>query len=145
MLLPVRETIMDPISAAIIAAIAAGLVKGAGEVSQKVLVDGYERLKGLLARRFGERSDVIQAVDALEARPDSTARRDVVLEEVERSGATQDESLLMAARDLLTRLQEDPAHSSVQMAIGSYIAQADHQGHAEVNVNTPGAWRRRGE
>jgi hypothetical protein len=128
---------MDPISAAIIAAVAAGLAKGAGDVAQKVLVDGYERLKGLLARRFGDRSEVVQAVQGLEARPDSSARRDLVVEEVQRSGAGSDEELLTAARDLIARIQADPAHSSsVQQAIGSYIAQADRQSHAEVNVNT---------
>jgi hypothetical protein len=128
---------MDPVSAAIIAAITAGLVKGAGEVNQKVLVDGYERLKALLARRFGDRSEVVQAVQGLEARPDSAARRDLVVEEVQHSGASNDEELLTAARDLLARIQEDTGRSaSVQQAIGSYIAQADRQSHAEVNVNT---------
>jgi hypothetical protein len=128
---------MDPLSAAIIAAVMAGLAKGAGEVSQKVLVDGYGRLKALLARRFGDRSEVVQAVQGLEARPDSAARRDLVVEEVQRSGAGNDEELLTAARDLLARIQEDPARSaSVQQAIGSYIAQADRQSHAEVKVNT---------
>jgi hypothetical protein len=128
---------MDPLSAAIIAAVTAGLVKGAGDISQKILVDGYERLKALLARRFGDRSEVVQAVQGLEARPDSAARRDLVVEEVQHSGAGSDEELLTMARDLLSRIQEDPLHSaSVQQAIGSYIAQADRQSHAEVNVNT---------
>jgi hypothetical protein len=128
---------MDPLSAAIIAAVAAGLVKGAGEVSQKVLVDGYERLKALLGRRFGDRSEVVQAVQGLEARPDSPARRNLVVEEVQLSGASNDEELLTVARDLLARIQEDPGpRASVQQAIGSYIAQADRQSHAEVNVNT---------
>ncbi|HEY6311963.1 MAG TPA: hypothetical protein VIY52_14320 [Streptosporangiaceae bacterium] len=128
---------MDPISAAIIAAITAGLVKGAGDIAQKALVDGYQGLKSLLARRFGDRSDVVEAVEGLEARPDSAARRDLVVEEVQRSGAGSDEELLTAARDLLARIQEDPGlGSSVQQAIGSYIAQADRQSHAEVNVHT---------
>ena len=128
---------MDPLSAAIIAAVVAGLAKGAGDVAQKVLVDGYQRLKSLLARRFGDRSEVVEAVQGLEARPDSAARRDLVVEEVQRSGAGSDEELLAAARDLLARIQEDPARSaSVQQAIGSYIAQADRQSHAEVKVNT---------
>jgi len=128
---------MDPISAAIIAAVAAGLAKGAGDIAQKVLVDGYQGLKNLLARRFGDRSDVVQAVEGLEARPDSAARRDLVVEEVQRSGASNDDELLTAAQDLLARIQEDPVRSSsVQQAIGSYIAQADRQSHAEVNVNT---------
>jgi len=128
---------MDPISAAIIAAVTAGLVKGAGDVSQKVLVDAYEALKGLLTRRFGDRSEVAQAVQGFEARPESVARKELVVEEMRRSGAEQDPELLRAARDFLARLQENPGtRSSVQQAIGSYIAQADRHSHAEVNVNT---------
>jgi hypothetical protein len=131
---------MDPLSAAIVAAVAAGLIKGVGDVTQKVLVDGYERLKGLLARRFGDNSEVVEAVRGLEAHPDSAARRDLVVEEVHRSGADADEELVAAARDLLVRIQADPGvGSSVQQAIGSYIAQADRQSHAAVNVNTPKA------
>lgn len=128
---------MDPISAAIIAAVTAGFVKGAGDVGQKVLVDAYEGLKHLLVRRFGDRSEIVQAVQGFEARPESTARKELVVEEIQRSGADQDPELLKAARDLLARIQEDPGRrSSVQQAIGSYIAQADRQSHAEVNVNT---------
>jgi hypothetical protein len=36
---------MDPLSAAVVAAVAAGLVQGAGDVAKKVLVDGYDRLR----------------------------------------------------------------------------------------------------
>jgi hypothetical protein len=131
---------MDPLSAAIFAAVSAGLAQGVGDVAKQALVDGYARLKRLLAHRFGDKSEVIDAVQRLETRPDSAARRDLLVEEVHRSGADADEELLTAARDLLTRLQTDPAlGSSVQQAIGSYIAQADRQSHAEVNVNTPKA------
>ena len=48
------------LTAALVAAVTAGLAKGAGEVAQKVLVDGYARLKGLLARRFGDKSEIAQ-------------------------------------------------------------------------------------
>lgn len=128
---------MDPVSAAIVAAVAAGLASGAGDVAKNVLVDGYNGLKALLARRFGDRSEVVDAVQRLEARPDSPARRDSVVEEVQGSGADADAELLSAAGELLTRLQADETTaSSVQQAIGSYIAQADRHSHAEVNVNT---------
>ena len=129
---------MDPVSAAIVAAVTAGLVQGAGEVSQKALVEAYQRLKDLLTHRFGNRSSVVQAVEGLEGRPDSAARREVLVEEVSRSGADEDGEIAAVARDLLTQVQQDPALGpSVQQAIGSYIAQADRQSHAEVNVNTP--------
>jgi hypothetical protein len=128
---------MDPISAAIIAAVTAGLVKGTGDVGQKVLVDAYERLKSLLVRRFGARSEIVQAVQGFETRPESAARKELLVEEMQRSGADQEPEVLTAARDLLARIQEEPGRrSSVQQAIGSYIAQADRQSHAEVNVNT---------
>lgn len=131
---------MDPISAAIIAAVTAGLAQGAGDVAKQALVDGYKRLKGLLMERFGETSDVLKAVDGLETRADSAARRNVLVEEVQRSGADADEELAVVARDLLGRLQAEPAlGATVQQAIGSYIAQADRQSNAEVKVNTPGA------
>ncbi|MDG5808898.1 hypothetical protein P9869_40990 [Streptomyces ossamyceticus] len=131
---------MDPITAAIIGAVAAGLLQGAGDISQQALVDGYQRLKSLLVGRFGDRSDVVQAVEALEARPDSAARREVLAEEVGRSGAERHDEITAVARDLLARFQQDPAvASSMQQAIGSYIAQANRHGHAEVNVNTPKA------
>ncbi|MEU5324344.1 hypothetical protein AB0G67_47685 [Streptomyces sp. NPDC021056] len=131
---------MDPISAAIIGAVAAGLLQGAGDISQQTMVDGYRRLKNLLVGRFGDRSDVVQAVEAVETRPDSAARREVLAEEVGRSGAERDDEIAAAARDLLARLQQDPAvASSMQQAIGSYIAQADRHGHAEVNVTPPKA------
>ncbi|MEU2166056.1 hypothetical protein QRN89_34645 [Streptomyces chengbuensis] len=134
------EDIMDPISAAIVGAVAAGLLQGAGDASQQVVVDGYRRLKNLLVGRFGEGSDVVEAVEAVETRPDSAGRREVLAEEVVRSGADRDDEIAAAARDLLARLQQDPAvASSVQQAIGSYIAQADRHGHAEVNVNHPKA------
>ncbi|MER7496366.1 hypothetical protein ABT033_27675 [Streptomyces pharetrae] len=131
---------MDPVSAAIVGAVAAGLLQGAGDISQQALVDGYWRLKNLLVGRFGDRSDLVQAVEAVETRPESAARREVLAEEVGRSGADRDDEITAAARDLLARLQQDSAvASSVQQAIGSYIAQADRHGHAEVNVNDPKA------
>jgi hypothetical protein len=136
----VPEDMMDPISAAIIGAVAAGLLQGVGDVSQQALVDGYRRLKTLLTGRLGDRSEVVQAVEAVETHPESAAWRAVLAEEVGRSGADRDDEITAAARDLLDRLRQDPAvAASVQQAIGSYIAQADRHGHAEVNVNTPKA------
>ena len=60
------------------------------------------------------------------------------MEEVQHSGADSDEELLTAAREAP---RSHPGGLEgllpvVQQAIGSYIAQADRQSHAEVNVNT---------
>jgi hypothetical protein len=130
------EAEMDPVTAAIVAAIVAGLARGAGTVGEKLLGDAYTGLKGLLRRKFGRDSQVAKAVDELEAQPESDARKQVLAEEVKISGADRDDELLRVAKDLLERLQAQPGGAAhVQQAVGNYIAQASESGHAEVRVN----------
>ncbi len=93
---------MDPITAAIIAALAAGAVGGLTEVSKGTLTDAYGRLKELLHKRFGTQSAVVQAVVDLEARPDSDGRRITLQEELAATNAGQDQELLAAAQQVLT-------------------------------------------
>ncbi len=129
---------MEPVSAAIIAAIAAGVTTGVGETATKAVVDAYQALKGLLRGRFGEKSRVAGAIDALEAQPKSEGRRTVFLEEVEASGAVADDEIIAAARTLLERLEKAPAgEQHIQQATGNYIAQADRGGTAQVRVGQP--------
>ncbi len=92
---------MDPITTAILAAIAAGAVAGATKIGEQVIVDAYAKLKELLKRKFGTKSEVVKAVKALEARPDSVARKEIVVEQVTASKADQDPELLRAAEALL--------------------------------------------
>ena len=125
---------MDPITAAIVAAIAAGTAK----VAEQAIVDAYAGLKELLRRKFGAKSEVVKAVKALEAKPDSAARKDVVKEEVAAAKADQDPELLQAAHALLDKIGAQPGGVQViQQATGSYIAQASGGSTASVNVNTP--------
>ena len=58
---------MDPITAAIMAALSA-IASGLVESSVK---DGYEGLKALIRRKWGDASSVAKSVDALEATSDS--------------------------------------------------------------------------
>jgi hypothetical protein len=128
---------MDPVSAAILAAVAAGLLKGAGETASGAVLDAYEGLKSVLRRCFGGDSSVTKAVDDLEANPGSMGRQDVVREEVEAVGAHRDPQVLAAAQLLLERLRDLPGgEAHIQLAMGNYIAQADRGGHAEVRVGT---------
>jgi hypothetical protein len=126
---------MDPVTAAILAAVAAGLAKGAGEVATKGVADAYKGLKSVLRRRFGGQSDIVKAVEDLEARPESKARQEVVREEVEAVRAPADAEVVAAAQRLLENIREMPGgETHVQQAIGNYIAQADRGGHAEVHI-----------
>ncbi|HEY6284888.1 MAG TPA: hypothetical protein VIX20_04445 [Ktedonobacteraceae bacterium] len=129
---------MDPITAALLAAIAAGVTKGLTQVGQQSIVDGYHRLKELLLSKFGPQSEVVKSVENLEAKPDSKGRKEILQEEVVDSKAEQDPELRQAAQDLLEQIKKQPGgEQHIQQAIGSFVAQADRSSTATVNVNQP--------
>jgi hypothetical protein len=125
---------MDPVSMALIAAIAAGVAKGAGDVAEAVVSDAYRALKRLLARKFGQDSEVVEAVDAAESKPDSQARKSVLSEEIEASGALTDPEIVAAASRLLELLGAPVGSMTIQQASGSNIAQAAPGAHAVVQT-----------
>jgi hypothetical protein len=129
---------MDPITTAIVVAITAGLAGGATEVGKQTIVDAYQALKSLLEKKFGAQSEIVHAVEDLEAKPDSTARKDLLYEEVTEAKADQDPEIRQAAQVLLAQISaQQSGGQSIQNAIGSYIAQADRGSTAHVNVNKP--------
>jgi hypothetical protein len=129
---------MEPVSTAILAAVAGGLAQAAGETVSTAVADAYGALKSLLRRRFGNDSPVATAVDQLEAKPDSQARQALLREELAACGADRDPDLVNAARSLLDELAKLPGgEAHIQQATGSYIAQADRGGTAGVYVNAP--------
>lgn len=126
---------MDPITAAIVAAVSAGAVSGLMEVSKTAITDAYRELKVLLIKKFGGESDVVHAVNEVEAKPNSVGRKATLQEEVAAVKADQDQEVLHAAQALLQLLQastEEGQH--IQTATGNYIAQADRGSSASVNI-----------
>jgi hypothetical protein len=129
---------MDPITTAIGAALLAGVVKSAGAVAEKTIVEGYNALKALIQRKFGADHSVSKAIDSVEAKPDSTARNQVLSEEITASGADQDPEILKAAQDLLEKVKAQPGGTSyIQQASGTGIALA--QDHSTATVNMGGS------
>ena len=127
---------MDPISAAIVAALAAGVVSGVTKVGDQVVSDAYHKLKELLKKKFGAKSKVVKAMKDLEANPKSAARKEVVKEEVTAVGAERDRELLTAARQLLKAIKAKPGGEQiVQMAMGDENIQIAGNGNV-VNVGT---------
>jgi hypothetical protein len=103
------EESMEPITAtAIAAALAAGLVRSAGTIGEKVIEDGYEALKNLLKRKLGEGSAVVKAVDDLEMKPESDGRKQTLQEEVKEARIDDDPQIRDAALDLLARIKSQP-------------------------------------
>lgn len=128
---------MDPITTAIVAAITAGAVSGLSKASEQIIVDAYGKLKEMLGKKFGAQSKVVKAVKELEANPKSTARKEVLKEEVAIARADQDAALLKIAHELLKVIKNDPdGEQIVQTAIGDQNIQIVGAGNM-VNVNHP--------
>jgi hypothetical protein len=128
---------MDPITTAILAAIAAGAVSGITKVGEQVLIDAYGKLKEMLKNKFGPQSKVVNAVVELEANPKSEARKEVVQEEVAASKADQDDELLQAAQALIKSIKALPGGTQIiQTATGDQNIQIAGDGNI-VNVNKP--------
>jgi hypothetical protein len=96
---------MDPINT-LIAAIVAGSVVATQDVATQAVKDGYAALKALLVRKFGETSDVADALQKVENKPNSEARQALLKEELDSAGASQDLELVQRAQAFLTLLEE---------------------------------------
>jgi hypothetical protein len=112
---------MDPVSAAIITGLAAGVAGGAAGVGQKLIVDAYDALKAVLQQQFGAGSDVVEAVEHLEKKPEAPARQAGAEEEVKAAQADADPAVVAAAQAVLEALKNTPEG---QQALGKYHIEA---------------------
>jgi tRNA(Ser,Leu) C12 N-acetylase TAN1 len=88
---------MDPITTAIGAALAT--------IGAAAVKDAYAGLKALLVRKFGPDSKVAEAVEGLEAKPESEGWKTVLAEELAAAGAGEDEEIVHAARALAATVE----------------------------------------
>jgi hypothetical protein len=92
---------MDTITTAIITALSAGTIAGLTDTAKTAVNDGYNKLKGLLTKKHGESSEVVQAIKMLEAMPASTNRQGMVAEVIATAKAEQDDEIIAAAKQIL--------------------------------------------
>jgi uncharacterized iron-regulated protein len=130
-----EHVVMDPdtLTTALLAALAAGADSAAGDVAKKAVVDGYDGLKALLKRKFGNDNSVSKAVDALESDPDSQGLKMVVGEKIKASKATDDPDVLAAAQALLDQIKTQPGGADIIITVqGNYNAVVHGSGRATV-------------
>jgi hypothetical protein len=88
---------MDPITTVIVAALTKDACK-----------DGYVALKNALKKKFGDKSDLVDAVDKLEKSPDRDDRKATLQKEVEISKVNDDPDIGKLVQDLLDQIKEQP-------------------------------------
>ena len=124
---------MEPITAAIIAALTAGAASGLTEATKKAINDGYSGLKALISKKLAGKGDIIDAIGKLEAKPESPGRQQTLDEELKAANASADPELSAAAQSLLELIKAMPhGEQHIQNAVGTGIAQADRGSTASV-------------
>ena len=116
---------MDTISAAIISGLVAGVATDTAKIGKKAAVAAYENLKTALRKKFGDNSDVVEAVERLEKKPDSEGQKAVMAEEIKAAKVHEDEELITAAKKLLAELEKIPTG---QQAVPSINVSAERIG-----------------
>lgn len=128
---------MDPITAAIAVAAAAGVAAGVTEAGKKLIGDAYEALKALLKKKFGAESEVVKSAEAVMAKPDSVGRKETLKEEVKSAKADQDAELVAAARALIEQVKASPhGEQIITTTIGDYNFTVIGTGNT-INYNAP--------
>jgi hypothetical protein len=103
----------DIVANAIVAALAAGAVGGATDTAKSAIADAYQGLKSLIKEKFGHDSDVAEAIDKLEAKPDSDGKKQVLAEELNAVNSTPDPELVSAAQSLLALIKGLPQSENI--------------------------------
>ncbi len=99
---------MDPITAAIIAAVTAGVT----DIGKNAFTDVYQGLKGLIKSKFGKNNKVSKAIADLEDNPKLEGRQMVLAENMAMEKADQDSDLISMAEKLVQALKETEAGRS---------------------------------
>jgi len=106
-------------------------------IGQDAVKEAYLTVKKLIRKKWGENSDLAEAMERLEMKPDSAGRRATLAEELAAAKADQDDSVVMAAKGLLEKIQALPgATLNIQQTVSG-----NHNifsGSGDVSVNYDG-------
>ncbi len=119
---------MDVITTAIIAGLA-GLSKDA-------IKDSYNALKAALKKKFGSDSEVVNAVEGLEKKPDSKGRQTTLQEEIENAKVNDDIEIVQLAQELLKQLESEKSASGKYNVEFQDKAQGVQVGAHNIQTNT---------
>lgn len=95
----IEARIMNPIATSLISAVVYDLGKG-------TIAKAYNALRGALERKLGTESEVIKAIEGLEADPNSPGYKLVLQEKITKANIEKDPELVNLAQKLLDLLED---------------------------------------
>lgn len=116
---------MDPITAALVSALTAGLVSGVTKIGEGLVGDAYQALKTALGKKFGKKNKVTQAVKELESDPGSVRAQEALARSVREAGADRDQELLKLAKHLnrmVVNINQNAGDHAVQIGQGNTVS-----------------------
>lgn len=114
-----RTVRVDPVTAAVVAAISVGAAAGVTDTAAQVIKDAYAQLTSLLSRRYSGIN-----VSGLERRPDSEAKRASLAEDLAEAGANHDAELGEAAAAVLKAVHDHAPQAATGVDVDGLRAQA---------------------
>lgn len=123
---------MDPISAAIIATVTAGVK----DIGKKTIVDSYNGLKNWIVKKCGSDAKVTQALVEVEETPNSKARQMVLEEEMGKAKIANEPELQKLAEALVAALKDtnEGRQATAKFQVDAKGAQVGVMGdHAKVD------------
>jgi hypothetical protein len=112
---------MDPISAAILAAVVAGATAGITDAAKTAIGDAYNALKAKIKEKLGAENKLTKAVANLDDDPESPAGKAMVQEKVAALKADQDQELLALANKLTEVIQKGTGQSASAIVNGAGV------------------------
>ena len=120
---------MDPVTL-IVTALATGAAAAAKDIGGDAVKGAFNGLKALIAKKFGSKPDVAEAVSKVEQKPESEGRKETLKEELQAAGADQDQELLAQVKAFLKLLEEKGVPTGVNLSASNVTATASQGGTA---------------
>lgn len=137
---------MDPITSAIIAALAAGVTAGLTDTAKKLILDLYNTIKEKIEQKHGKENKAIKAMNDLESEPDFAPYQSGLQQRVNELKLDKDSELLSLAMKLLSVIQQSQSTANlqtIQNVYGNGNAVAGTGGTATINIQQPKQRRRK--
>ena len=93
--------------------ITTAIISGIASIGKVVIKGGYTALKNHLIEKLGAESDLIDAVERYEKKPDSEARKAAIQEEVELSCVENHPDMVKLAQDLIEQIKQQPGGQDI--------------------------------